>query len=476
MIKNNHKLGVIVPYRNRYEQLLTFKEKISDYLTQKGVNFELIVVEQNDEKTFNRGKLLNIGFKIAKRLKCNYVAFHDVDMLPVDVDYSYTDKPLHLATNFISVENMSRIVFDEYFGGVTLFPTDVFEKINGYSNEYWGWGYEDDDLLYRCRLHGVNLFEKSIKMMGGNTAAIKFNGENGYVKLKNNLDLTKPITLFISFYPDNVICDYLKYDDKFVIFSSPRNKLSISYNSYKKYNFELYDVNDDVIYINSDVKINYKTNICVTLDPNRKEVSMYQDGNLIETKTYEGELVNNDEEQYMYIGCGSSVDNETTNYFRGLFSSFAAFRKKLKIDEIKELSNNQFFGLTQNFGEYTSSISLTSYYDAKFIKHYKLIDLSDNNNDGEINNSDIVGYTFDNEKIIRIPHRRESTFELLSHEENGFVNGAWKDITTRYNQMKFYNEVSIGSKNPNEDGLNNCIFKEISNVRVENETHIVVSV
>ena len=123
-----------------------------------GVDFEIIVVEQSDDKPFNRGKLLNVGFLEAKRLECNYVVFHDVDMLPVDVDYSYSDIPIHLATNFISPpEEKERVLFDTYFGGVTMFPIDVFEDIDGYSNKYWGWGYEDDDLLYRCIKKGVNL-------------------------------------------------------------------------------------------------------------------------------------------------------------------------------------------------------------------------------------------------------------------------------------------------------------------------------
>jgi hypothetical protein len=33
----------------------------------------------------------------------------------------------------------------------------------------------------------------------------------------------------------------------------------------------------------------------------------------------------------------------------------------------------------------------------------------------------MVGYTFDDSKIIEIPFRRESTFKLLAHDENGYV-------------------------------------------------------
>ncbi len=142
------KLGVIVPYRDRFEHLQTFKKKIIPYLNEKGIDFELIVVEQDDGKAFNRGKLLNVGFLYAKKNKCDYVAFHDVDMIPVDVDYSYSDVPVQMATDFIG--ETKRIVFDEYFGGVTIFPVTMFEHINGYSNDYWGWGYEDTDVLHRC--------------------------------------------------------------------------------------------------------------------------------------------------------------------------------------------------------------------------------------------------------------------------------------------------------------------------------------
>ena len=69
-----HKLGVIVPYRNRYEHIQAFKSSIVEYLESQNINFEIIIVEQDDAKLFNRGMLLNIGFKEAKDMGCDYVA------------------------------------------------------------------------------------------------------------------------------------------------------------------------------------------------------------------------------------------------------------------------------------------------------------------------------------------------------------------------------------------------------------------
>ena len=145
-----HKLGVIVPYRNRPNQLKHFLNHIKLYLDKKDIDYEIIIVEQTEKNNFNRGKLLNIGFIKAEELKCDYIVFHDIDMLPIDADYSYTSKPTHLITELDLPKGVSRTLFDEYFGGVTIFPSNIFRQINGYSNKYFGWGFEDDDLLLRC--------------------------------------------------------------------------------------------------------------------------------------------------------------------------------------------------------------------------------------------------------------------------------------------------------------------------------------
>ena len=131
-----NKLGIIVPYRDRPKQLETFVTSIKEYLLDKGIKYEIIVVEQYNNIEFNRGKLLNVGFIKAEELGCDYVVFHDVDMLPIDADYSYVSKPTHLITEVDVPEGVSRTLFDEYFGGVTAFPVNIFKQINGYSNKY----------------------------------------------------------------------------------------------------------------------------------------------------------------------------------------------------------------------------------------------------------------------------------------------------------------------------------------------------
>ena len=82
----------------------------------------------------------------------------------------------HFDTNFeLEYDKSKNLEFDDYFGGVTMFSSDSFERINGYSNLYWGWGFEDDDLLFRAankkialdsKIIGKNEFKKSRLRLG----------------------------------------------------------------------------------------------------------------------------------------------------------------------------------------------------------------------------------------------------------------------------------------------------------------------
>jgi predicted glycosyltransferase involved in capsule biosynthesis len=44
---------------------------------------------------------------------------------------------------------MLRLEFPEFFGGVTSIRGEHFEQLNGFSNWFYGWGGEDDELFYR---------------------------------------------------------------------------------------------------------------------------------------------------------------------------------------------------------------------------------------------------------------------------------------------------------------------------------------
>lgn len=143
------KASIIVPYRDRAEHLAVFVPA----MLKKLPGVEILVIEQSDSKPFNRAKLLNIGAKIAFVNGAELVITHDVDMIPTkETVYAHAHAG-HLAT--AASQFGGKMPYDRYFGGVNVFSKEFFYAINGYSNEYWGWGGEDDDMLLRVEETGA---------------------------------------------------------------------------------------------------------------------------------------------------------------------------------------------------------------------------------------------------------------------------------------------------------------------------------
>jgi hypothetical protein len=156
-MKENKKLCIVVPYRDRAAHLAEFLPHIHKTLDAQHIDYHILIVEQTFDKPFNRAKLLNIGFHHTNG-SYDYYCFHDVDMLPQISDYSYCASPTHLAAK--AEQFGYKLPYEGYFGGVTIFNKESFEKINGYSNEYWGWGAEDDDVFNRCKIMNVQTLRK----------------------------------------------------------------------------------------------------------------------------------------------------------------------------------------------------------------------------------------------------------------------------------------------------------------------------
>jgi len=151
------KLGLIIPYRDREEHLKIFAPTITQYLNKVEINHQIYVIEQGNDKLFNRAKLFNVGFELSKENN-DYFCFHDVDLIPEkeECDYSSIEGVARLSVH-VSQFNYQERPQHEIGGGITLIDKTSFIKMNGYSNNYWGWGAEDDDFSVRLRREKIKI-------------------------------------------------------------------------------------------------------------------------------------------------------------------------------------------------------------------------------------------------------------------------------------------------------------------------------
>jgi hypothetical protein len=147
---------IIIPYRARGNQLERKKQfeylipYMNGYMKQFNINYTLMVIEQNDDKLFNRGKLFNIGVLEAIKLfnpqEKSYFCHQNVDIIPQKIDYSMWSEGI---TDVIG--------FDSGLGAMYFTDLESYVRINGYPNDYDGYGQDDIILLERCKYNFVNV-------------------------------------------------------------------------------------------------------------------------------------------------------------------------------------------------------------------------------------------------------------------------------------------------------------------------------
>lgn len=153
------KVALIVPYRDREKHLKEFSSYIHKFLPCQSIEYSLYIIEQTDSKPFNRAKLFNIGVEEIEKLDpavCCFI-FHDVDLLPLDPRnlYMCSSLPKHMSVRVSSLRY--KLPYSSLFGGVTAFTKSQFKTIGGFSNNFYGWGGEDDDIFKRIRRAGLNI-------------------------------------------------------------------------------------------------------------------------------------------------------------------------------------------------------------------------------------------------------------------------------------------------------------------------------
>ena len=148
----NGRLTVVIPYRDREQHLLQLLPALKARLQEQRIHHRVLVVEQEPGALFNRGRLLNIGVHYAAD-STDYYCLHDVDAVPIVANYSCPSQPLRLVSKISRADSDTRHA-EYYFSGAVSIRKEQLFAANGFSNEYWGWGKEDDDFFFRLLLAG----------------------------------------------------------------------------------------------------------------------------------------------------------------------------------------------------------------------------------------------------------------------------------------------------------------------------------
>jgi len=121
-----------------------------------------VLAEQVDDLPFNRGAIVNHAYAACAGM-IDYVCFHDVDYMPMWADYTEPNLPSRIVWYGMDKRPVGhgtdRAVCAQRYGlaAVAVMRKWHFEACNGYSNTYWGWGYEDTDLAKRLESVGIPL-------------------------------------------------------------------------------------------------------------------------------------------------------------------------------------------------------------------------------------------------------------------------------------------------------------------------------
>ena len=87
-------------FRDRNVHLRILLHNLHSFLAKQELDYGIFVIEQIANQTFNRAKLMNVGFmESLKVYDWQCFIFHDVDLLPEDDRNLYTcpEQPRHMS-------------------------------------------------------------------------------------------------------------------------------------------------------------------------------------------------------------------------------------------------------------------------------------------------------------------------------------------------------------------------------------------
>ena len=486
------RLAVILPYSEKYIENFTEHFKAT---VQEGADlyYKLVFIKQKSNRPLNKGKLFNIGYMLHKD-SFEYFCFHDSDLIPIsdECDYSYEEKPISLVgmrdkIEFGDQEDIEdfddyTLPYEEYFGGATLFSKEHFQEVNGYSNEYWGVGYEDYDLLLRCVVRGLPVrteLETQISKTYGT-----FNGVNSYIeiltenaKIKNATN--KSFTMCSWFNskgepPYNAEVDSNRCE--YFIFGRPGYHMGLSYThgGFLKGVIWIRDVGKSerrALVIKVPVKSDQWHHAGLVVDDLKQEMILYLDGKEAGKESYEGELITYLAKPY-YIGVGNPDINFWRNFFIGQIAEVGLWSESLPDYEIEQIFNK---GIT-NKGEYSTSKLPVGVWDFKGGYEDRTFDISGNGNHAKFYNVGFANKSLKNSIERYLPYRRNGAYGYIS-PQNEYLNlenltrSEHPEIMT--NRNTFNKKIKNQMQDIDKDGLSSTRFRIVNKESYQGKHEII---
>ena len=483
------RLAVILPYNEQH-----IDDFINHFEATVDGDYKLCFVKQKSNRPLNKGKLFNIGYLLHKD-KFDYFCFHDSDLIPIsdECDYSYEKKPISLVGmrnpmlfgDQEKVQNFNNytLPYDEYFGGATLFSKEHFQEVNGYSNEYWGVGYEDYDLLLRCVVKGLSI-RTEIEAQVSKTYGT-FNGTNSYIeipsenaKIKNATN--KSFTVSAWFCPDgeppygagvdNNRCEYS-------IFTRPGYHTGLSYIHGGILKCVVWvrphgSSEREPVVIQTPLRTDQWYNVGMVVDDREQIVTLYVDGKEVGKKSYEGELIEYLNKPY-YIGAGDPNLSVWRNFHKGQIAEVGLWSDTLKDYEMELIFQK---GIINNKGEYSTSKLPVGVWDFKGGYDNITFDISGNNNHAKFYNVGFANKSLKSNTERYLPYRRNGAYGYISSEEQylnleNLTRTEHPEIMT--NRNTFNKKVRLNMSGIDKDGLSSTKFRIVNRKDYQGKHEII---
>ena len=454
------KLGVCVPYRNRELHLNEFVPKVGKYLKSQGIDFQMYFAHQVDDKLFNRGATKNIAAKHAFEDGCDYIVWHDIDMIPEEgggCDYTFpTEGPRHIATKISQMDY--QLKYHEYFGGAVLFSKEHVEATNGYSNDYWDWGMEDDDLFWRCYKEGLT--ENTYLKENLDQKYYSFDGSKGEIEIpfqsehKHLFNRSHTVSVLVRAFQqvdkNNV---YLIGDDnakyvEYPIFRVPGYDYGLSFNNSRAISLQFWNTFHQHNYMWLKRYDNQWSWITAVIDTDSNLAQFYLNGSEVDTRAGHGSPsplnFNGRLKPYgkssIYLGTTTSLDDLASNkFFKGDIAKVFTWNRPLSSAEVGKLHNS-------------------------IPQEGLVVDLDFNSPKTQFNafNVELKSETFDIPNSI-LPYRRDGRMKCLPHKDEGIIDGRFvKGETTARNEKRYILQMQQDKINYKQDGIKQVKYRLVS--------------